>query len=221
MHVPRLPWILPPLLLMVGALLAAPFAAAANASTTSQACDAAAEQLRAGDVAVIDLPPTDGRGVALRACGTVEAPPGAVWDVLRDCGSFEQFLPRVSRSRLTSRDDTGVVCDETIDLPFPLGDLHSISQVVESSLPSGGFQRRWSLIRGSYRRLEGAWLVLPANAAGSASIVVYELDMDPDVPIPDFMIRYAQATAAPEVFRAVRERVRQCAGGDATACGSR
>jgi hypothetical protein len=43
------------------------------------------------------------------------------------------------------------------------------------------------------------------------SLVVYEVDMEPDSAIPDFMIRRAQSFAAPRVFAAVRERVRQCA----------
>jgi hypothetical protein len=112
-----------------------------------------------------------------------------------------------------------VVCDETIDMPFPLADLHSISRVVESARPGGGFERRWHLVHGTYRRLQGAWLVLPANESASQSLVVYEVDMDPATRIPDFLIRRAQSAAAPEVFRAVRERVRQCAdGGGATTC---
>ena len=185
----------------------------ARASATRRWCDETTENLRTGRIAIVEQRPTDGRGVALRACGTVDAPPGVVWGVLRDCGKFEQFLPRVSRSRLTRRDDNVVVCDETIDMPFPLGDLHSITRVIESTLPNGGFERRWSLIRGTYRRLRGAWVVLPADASASQSLVVYEVDMDPETLIPDFMIRQAQSAAAPEVFRAVRERVRHCVAG--------
>ena len=193
--------------------------AAAGAPATGRLCAATPEALRNGRIEVVEQPTANGRGVALRACGTVEAPPHAVWAVLRDCGQFEQFLPRVSRSRLTSREDNVVVCDETIDLPFPLGQLHSISRVIESPRPDGGFERRWNLIRGTYRHLEGAWLVLPADAAASRSVVVYEVDMDPDTVIPDFVLRHAQSAAAPEVFQAVRERVQRCAGPDA-ACAA-
>jgi ribosome-associated toxin RatA of RatAB toxin-antitoxin module len=169
----------------------------------------------ADHVAVVEEAPAGGRGVALRACGTVDASPAEVWAVLRACDQFEQFLPRVSRSRLTRREDNVVVCDETIDLPFPLGELHSITRVVESTLPGGGFERRWSLIRGTYRHLLGAWTILPADAAAARSVVVYEVDMDPATVIPDFVLRHAQAAAAPEVFRAVRARVRHCARGGA------
>jgi ribosome-associated toxin RatA of RatAB toxin-antitoxin module len=190
----------------------------ANASATYRLCEDTPERLRTGRVAIIEQRPADGRGVALRACGMVDAPPGVVWDVLRDCGKFEQFLPRVSRSRATSRTDNIVVCDETIDMPFPLADLRSITRVVESTRPQGGFERRWSLMYGTYRRLKGAWVVLPADESASKSLVVYEVDMDPDTRIPDFLIRRAQSAAAPEVFRAVRERVRQCAIGPATTC---
>jgi len=203
-------------------LVAIAVARAATASPDATLCRESPEALAGGRVAVTELPPTDGQGVALRACGVVDASPAAVWAVLRDCGKFEQFLPRVSRSRLESRDDEVVVCDETIDLPFPLRNLHSISRVVESRLSNGGFERRWSLVRGTYRRLTGAWIVLPTEDSSGRSLLIYEVDMDPETVIPSFLIRHAQTAAAPEVFRAVRERVRQCgASTHAAACGPR
>jgi ribosome-associated toxin RatA of RatAB toxin-antitoxin module len=190
----------------------------ASASATDGPCGLGRDGLRAGRIEVVARRPSDDRGVALRACGRVDAPPGLVWNVLRDCDKFERFLPRVSRSRLASRADNVVVCDETIDLPFPLGDLHSVTRVVESARPGGGFERRWSLVHGTYRRLEGAWLVLPADESASKSLVVYEVDMEPDSPIPDFLMKRAQSAAALEVFRAVRERVRQCGAGPEAVC---
>ena len=195
--------------------------ARADALDATALCQATIDELRSGRVRVIERPPTDGQGVALRACGVVDAPPAAVWDVLRDCGKFDQFLPRVSQSTLESRNDDIVICDETIDLPFPLGDLHSVSRVVESQRPNGGFERRWSLVHGTYRRLEGGWVVIPWDEARSQSLVIYEVDMDPETVIPDFLIRRTQAGAAVDVYQAVRRRVRQCTDAtQALACAS-
>ena len=180
-------------------------------------CGASRDELLGGKLALREQTPEGPRGVALRVCGTVDAPPAAVWEVLRDCGKFEEFLPGVAHSRLTQREAGVAYCDETIDLPFPLRDLESLSRVREEPLAGGGFARRWEVVRGTYRRRRGAWLIYPLDQAAARSLVVYEVDMEPETMIPDFLIRYAQSTAAPEVFRAVRERVQQCR---ALACGA-
>lgn len=179
-------------------------------SRTRPVCDGARERLRAGEIIVAEQPSADGRGIAMHACGAIDAPPRVVWAVLRDCDQFDEFMPRVARSELTRREGNVVWCDETIDMPFPLGDMQSLTRVVESPLSDGGFERRWQLVRGSYRRLDGAWTVRPFDPPASRSLVLYELDMEADTLIPNFLIRYAQSVAAPDVFNAVRERVRQC-----------
>ena len=173
-------------------------------------CGGRPESLREGRVVLIDREPSGGAGVALRACGLIDAPPGAVWPVVRNCGAYDLFLPGVSRSELDRHSDSVVLCDETVDLPFPLGALHSVTRVLESARPEGGFERRWTLIRGSYRRLNGSWTVLPWDESRERTLVIYELDMDPETVIPDFLLRRAQSTAAPEVFAALRRRVEQC-----------
>jgi ribosome-associated toxin RatA of RatAB toxin-antitoxin module len=189
--------------------------AAAQVSATAT-CDLAPERLRNGDIAVREQTSASAHGIALRVCGEVGAPPATVWSILRDCDRFDEFMPGVAESRLTKREDNVVLCDEVIDLPFPLIDLESLTRVVEASFPDGGFERRWSLVRGSYQRLEGAWTILPATGTAERSVVIYDVDMEPDTLIPDFLIRYAQSIAAPKVFNSVRERVRQCA--DDAAC---
>lgn len=175
-------------------------------------CDIPAEQLRSGDIAVREQPSVSARGIALHVCGEVDAPPATVWSILRDCDRFDEFMPGVAQSRLAKRENNVVWCDEVIDMPFPLADMDSLTQVIESSFPDGGFERRWSLVRGSYQRLEGAWTIRPADATTARSVVIYELDMEPDTLIPDFLIRYAQSIVAPKIFNSVRARVRQCAG---------
>ena len=184
-------------------------------------CGGRPEPLQDGRVVLIDQDPSGGEGVALRACGLVDAPPGAVWPVLRNCGAYERFLPGVSRSELDRHGDSVALCDETVDLPFPLRALHSVTRVVESARPDGGFERRWTLVRGSYRRLNGSWTLVPWDENPQRTLVIYELDMDPQTVIPDFFLRRAQSTAAPEVFAAIRQRVEQCRapGADATCRG--
>lgn len=184
----------------------------ASAEEAIERCGGQREMLDKGQVVVVDQQPAGGDGVAVRACGIIDASPAAVWPVLRDCEEYEYFLPGVGRSVLESRTGNVALCDESIDLPFPLGDLHSVSRVVETARADGGFERRWSLVRGTYQRLEGAWTVLPWDASRARTLAIYDLDMNPETIIPTFMLRRVQSSTAPNVFTAIRARVRRCAG---------
>lgn len=159
-------------------------------------------------VVYLEQEPHGGDGVALTACGLIDAPPAEVWAVLRDCENYDQFLPGVAESGLVSRDGDVRLCEALIDLPFPLGDLQSVEKATGRQLPGGGFERRWTLERGDYRRLEGSWTLLPAGAGGERTLGVYQLDMDPQTAIPDFLLRRSQSSTAPELFAAIRVRVR-------------
>lgn len=180
-------------------------------------CRSRGEELATGEVVYIEQAPADGAGVALTACAVLDQPVAEVWPVLRDCEHYQSFLPGVVRSALRQRSGDVALCEALIDLPFPLGELESIERVTETALPGGGFERRWTLERGSYRRLEGSWTVLPWSGGARRSLLVYQLDMDPETVVPDFALRRAQSATAPEVFAAIRRRVREC-GAAQTGC---
>jgi ribosome-associated toxin RatA of RatAB toxin-antitoxin module len=207
-------WLVPLVLLSSAAKL--PGAGASEAlSFAAQGLSRCAERreaLRAGEVVYIEQEPAGGKGVALTSCSLVDAPAAQVWPVLRDCENYERFLPGVERSALENRSGNVAWCEARIDLPFPLGELHSVERAVESELAGGGFERRWSLARGTYRRLEGSWTLLPWPEDPQRTLAVYQLDMDPETVVPDFLLRRAQSAAAPGVFAAIRERVRSCRG---------
>jgi ribosome-associated toxin RatA of RatAB toxin-antitoxin module len=182
-------------------------------------CSERRDALRAGEVVYIEQEPADGKGVALTACGLVDAPPAEVWPVLRDCEEYEHFLPGVEQSALESREGNVALCQALIDLPFPLGELRSVERAVETAIPGGGFERRWSLARGSYRRLEGSWTLRQWTEDARRTLAVYQLDMDPETVVPDFLLRRVQSATAPGVFAAIRERVRRCgASKEARSC---
>lgn len=200
----------PIFLLVLLLMTASPQAAIAVEDPVAELCDGQRETLRTGEIVYLSLEPRGGSGVAMRACGLIDAPPGQVWPVLRDCGDYQEFLPGVERSELVSREEGVAVCDTFIDLPFPLSGLHSVTRVRERELgEGGGFERQWTLLRGSYQRNEGSWRLLPWSADGSRTLAVYELDMDPETIVPDFLLRRAQASTVPRVFEAIRKRVRE------------
>jgi ribosome-associated toxin RatA of RatAB toxin-antitoxin module len=197
------------LALSPAAAIAAP-GALAFAPSGLAACAASTEPLGRGEVVYLEQAPFDGKGVALTMCATIDEKPREVWPVLRDCAAYQRFLPGVASSRLESRDDNIARCEAVIRLPFPLGEWLSLERATESERADGGFERRWSLESGTYRRMEGLWTLLPWGDGGRQTLLVYQLDMDPDTLVPDFLLRRAQSATAPDVFAAIRRRVRLC-----------
>ncbi len=181
-------------------------------------CDGRVDEVRDGGVVVVERPATDSRGVAIEACGRLPFPPSDVWPVVMRCEHFAAFLPSVDESRLLRRTGESSECETRVDLPFPLDDLHSITFNRETVLDSGGYFRQWHLVRGNYARNNGSWTVLPWPNDPASTLLVYNVDIDPDNFVPDFILRRLQSGTAPQVFTAVRERVGFCNGAEAATC---
>ncbi len=162
-------------------------------------------RLDRGEVLITPLSPVGG-GVSARALAVVEAPPEKVWPVVRDAEHFHEFMPRTKSSRIIAEKPEGKVVLLEISMPFPLKNLVSevLSEITESD---DRHARRWRLVAGTYDRNNGEWVV--TSWGSGRSLLGYWLDAKPKVVIPDAIIRKAQTGALPEVFEAVRRRVRQ------------
>ncbi len=169
-------------------------------------------QVEQGEVVVKRLTPTDDSGVSARAYGVVDAPPAEVFPVVRDCAYFHEFMPRTKNSKLVSQEGPVAICEVEISMPFPISNLVATTRSTNKELPGGGFERRWSLVEGDYNRNNGAWEVTPWGADGKKTLLVYWLDVDPKVMVPDAIIRRAQTGSLPDVFEAVRKRVSERRG---------
>ncbi|MEE2787014.1 MAG: SRPBCC family protein [Myxococcota bacterium] len=184
-------------------LAIAPLVSATPTLTPSQRV-----QIEQGEVVVQLLKPTDDSGVAARAIAVIKAPPKDVWPVLRDCQHYKDFMPRTQASEVRSRVGHMQICYTKVDMPFPFSDLWAEVKSVEKIGDDGSFARRWSLIKGTYRRNNGSWTVRPWGSGGDHSLIVYQVDLDPETNVPDFIIRKAQTSTLPDVFDAIRKRVR-------------
>lgn len=164
------------------------------------------KKLDAGGVVIHDLKPTDDKGVSGEALGVIDAPTSEVWPVVRDCEHFAHFLPSTkSSARKTEGEDD--ICFDEISLPFPLANLWADTKSVARESPSGHFKREWAFVRGTYKRNRGAWTVVPWGDDGKKSLVVYLVDSDPAILVPEFILRAAQAGSLPQVFVGIRKRI--------------
>ncbi|MCA9538891.1 MAG: hypothetical protein KC620_08380 [Myxococcales bacterium] len=166
-------------------------------------------RLEKGEVIVREVPPTNDEGVAAKAMAIVDAPPVKVWPVVRDCQYFKDFMPRTEDSRLIERKPGQSRCRVEIAMPFPFSNLWSIVTAVEEERPDGSFARRWKLDEGTYARNNGSWELFPWGDDGQRTLLIYSVDANPDISIPDWIIRSAQTGALPDLFQSVRKRVRR------------
>ncbi len=165
-----------------------------------------AAKVARGEVVVVPLEPTDGSGVTAWAAALVNAPVEKVWPVVRDCAHFSRFMPRTKVSRLLRQDGNTLDCMVEISMPFPISNLWSHVRSTLKELPGGGHERRWRLLKGTYKRNNGAWIVQPWEGDASRSLLLYQIDVNPDIFVPDAIIRSAQTGSLPDVFEAVRKR---------------
>lgn len=167
--------------------------------------DAEKKKLEANEVVVREIKPTDNKGVGAESMGLIDAPTSEVWPVLRDCQHFMHFMPKTKKSEVLDEDGQKL-CHVELKLPFPLTDLWSDTKSTVREEPAGHYLRSWTLVRGTYHRNNGSWHVLPW-AEGAKTLVVYTIDSDPKMMVPDSMIRAAQTGSLPDVFSAIRKRV--------------
>lgn len=170
----------------------------------------AADRAKLGQGEVLVYPSTaPGGGVAAHALGLVNAGVDRVWPVLRDGEKFADWMPRTKSSKLVRADpDGGKVIGLEIGMPFPLKNLYSEVRSTLHDHPSGGHVRRWTLERGTYRRNDGSWTVVPYGDGGDWTLVGYHLDVQLDLRVPDKLLQKAQTSALPQMYDAIRQRVR-------------
>lgn len=165
------------------------------------------KKLDSGEVVVHELKPTDGRGVCGRAMGVIDAPSSEVWPIARDCEHFSKFLPETKTSKRTIVDGE-TICFDELRLPFPLTNLWAETKTVAREEPAGHFHRDWSFVKGTYKRNKGAWTVVPWGEAKDKSLVIYYVDSDPAMLVPDFILRGAQVGSLPKIFSGIKKRLK-------------
>jgi ribosome-associated toxin RatA of RatAB toxin-antitoxin module len=189
------------------ALCALLFAASAHAGPP--ALSAGQIKVMTGGKAIVKtLKPTGGDGVAARATAIIEGTPSKVFGVINACEHFSKFMPRTKLSFVVKVESpTQKICFTEIEMPFPFSNLAAKVRSTSAEFPGGGYGRKWTMLEGNYKRNNGSWEVWPYNG-GTQSLVIYNIDVDPDMVLPDAIIRSAQTGSLPKVFKAIEKRVK-------------
>jgi ribosome-associated toxin RatA of RatAB toxin-antitoxin module len=137
----------------------------------------------------------------------MDLPPRKVWAVVSDCAHYREHLPRIAASELLKRDGNLQTCRVTVQMPFPLANLTSVTAAVLEENESG-MLRRWKLVSGDFKANEGSWEVKPLER-GASSLVVYTIHAEPNGGVPAWLRESAQKKALPELFERVKAEARR------------
>ncbi len=154
--------------------------------------------LRSRDVAGASLPHVT--GIAL-----IEAPPAKLWAIVSDCARFKETMPRTLESQELERNGDHIRCRVLVDMPFPFSDLTAETEAVHTISPDGSFKRAWTHRGGDFRANQGSWTLVPIRS-GAATLATYEALMEPNVPIPNWILRQAQQVTLPSMLEGLRKQ---------------
>lgn len=140
--------------------------------------------------------------VSVQLAAEVDASPQAIWDVLRACDVAPEYVPNVLRCRTLEEVDggRGEIFVQTIKPIFFMPTFEHVFRLDYTPYSRIDVSR----VSGPIAHMQGTWWLLPQDSG--RILLVYELELDPGMPIPRFMVRATLKRDLPKVVAAVRDR---------------
>lgn len=164
------------------------------------------QRVRAGEIVVTIASPDR----PVRVVGVVDAPPDRTFQVYADFANYGRIFG-LSESQVTHQEGNTVFGRFVVDFPWPFGRRWTLNEtVLEPGRRSFTFKRR----EGSFKVYDGSLQVLAESPQRSR--VIYAARIDPALPVPPWLVQWAQERVFPDVIRNVRKAVsRPSVKGDA------
>ena len=143
----------------------------------------------------------------VRLAAEVDAPATAIWDVLKACEIAPEYVPNVQSCKKLEELDGGraELFVQTIKPVFFLPTFEHEFRLDYTPYSRIDVNR----VSGPIAHLQGTWWLLPQD--NGRILLVYELELDPGMPIPRFLVRATLKRDLPKVISAVRERAEAAA----------
>jgi hypothetical protein len=185
------------------ALLGCSFGAAAQPSLDWLDRDAIA----AGEVQAYVLHSDRPATAEIQVAVEIDAPATAIWDVLKACEISPEYVPNVQSCTKLEDLDGGraALFKQTIKPVFFLASFEHVFRLDFTPYTRIDVNR----VSGPIAHLQGTWWLLPQG--NGRILLVYELALDPGMPIPRFLVRATLKRDLPKVLAAVRERAEAAA----------
>jgi len=143
----------------------------------------------------------------VRLAAEVDAPATAIWDVLKACEIAPEYVPNVQTCKKLEELDGGraELFVQTIKPVFFLPTFQHEFRLDYTPYSRIDVNR----VSGPIAHMLGTWWLLPED--NGRILLVYELALDPGMPIPRFLVRATLKRDLPKVIAAVRERAEAAA----------
>jgi hypothetical protein len=140
--------------------------------------------------------------VLVKVAIKVKAPPQSIWDVLTACQIAPEYVPNVVSCRSLETVDGGraELFVQTVKPAFFLPSFEHVFRLDYEPYERIGVHR----VSGPLARMDGDWWLLPQQ--DGAILLVYELAVDPGLPVPRFFVRATMKRDIPKILTAVRNR---------------
>jgi len=139
----------------------------------------------------------------IRAAVRILAPADTVWGVMIDCNEATAYVPGLRRCRRIdgAADGSWADIEHEVRYSWLLPTIDYVFRARYERPHRIDFRR----VSGDLKEEEGAWLLLPSPDA-SATIVEYEVYVDPGFWIPQFLLSRSLRRDLPAALAGLRER---------------
>ena len=141
-----------------------------------------------------------------RAMGLMRAPAHVVFAILRDFSTYKEYMPRITGSYRSARDQYVVKCK----LPWPLKGTWA-NLKVRTGKRNGVYIITWKMISGTLKQFEGTAWIKPYDK--TRSLLTYQLTLSPNAPVPNALLASSMKDATWEVIAHLRKRSDQVLAG--------
>jgi ribosome-associated toxin RatA of RatAB toxin-antitoxin module len=145
-----------------------------------------------------------------RAETTLDARPSEVLEVLHDYGRYAGLFPHFEKSRVLSRRGTDAIVYLEARILHGAATLWGQVRMSSRSTAADTYVVEAKMMKGkgNIAQLLARWEVRPM-ANGERAQVVFQLLVDPDLPVPDSLVSSEMKNSAGRALRALRTRVGQ------------
>ena len=140
--------------------------------------------------------------VLVRIAAEVDAQPTAIWKILTACEIAPEYVPNVVSCKKLEELDGGRadLFVQTIKPIFFLPTFEHVFRLDYTPYSRIDVHR----VSGPIAYMEGSWWLLPQESG--RVLLVYQVAVDPGLPIPRFLVRATMKRDLPKITMAVRER---------------
>lgn len=175
------------------------------AASLAQAQTAATPSVEATAIAVTTLPESGTSVQWGRAEGVVDAPIDQVMAIVENYGQYAAFLPNFKVSRVLSQ--RGSSANVYMEVGILKGTVTIWAQLAIRPKRTDNDTRviEAGMTEGNITRMNARWEVTPLS--GGRTKVVFQILIDPDLPVPSSLVTAQNAKAAERTIRALRKRL--------------